>query len=919
MKHSAPSLHLLAAAAFTDAATANAAMSSAQSFRGGRSRGRRNFSDRPSGERSEQNIATGDSHFHSVRETNRNLRPSPNFRPRAPTPNFYPNQPTYGQLPPPQSRQPFHHNQQSYRAMPPPAGFYHNQQFNRAVLPPPRGTQYYRNQQFNRPSFYENQQFNRPNFYENQRFSRLNFCENQQFRPRPSPPKALNFRNWEYARPGPPPHCERFTVLSYNILADYLAIDHQRKLYYHIPQHILDWEWRKRSILSELGWWSADILCFQEVDRFQELEAELKLREYNGIWKRRTGDPADGCAIFWNASRFKLVHEEFIEFKKFGLRDNVAQICVFESLGQQNKSVAPALSARPGHSNKVVICNTHVLFNPRRGEIKLGQVRLLLDKADGVSKLWDNAPVVICGDFNSTPKSPLYNYIVEKRLDLSEVPRDKVSGQESATINTVKHSSLNPSARHQDAVNSAQSSALAAERDVKDSKMTLDEQKLDSPKNDSASGSSVCILSQPQSPVVYESGSSCMVIPCSKGTNELPRETHGNVSVGVFREDPSSSRGEGSLFPVEGTSHEVSSLESFQEDEYDKDTHGRCKDANPNATSSSSHKTFEAEVCSGTDSYRQKDRQSKVDGFGSENVMSVHGPTIANSDVSSLGLFSDSSNVHEVSPLETSESVSSIGKESCTKTSHEHKTSYAETCFDVLLDEKMDSLSLNEVSGGTKEDELLGHDRETFLSQLNGEDDSFPSHSNQFQKTALEELNDSFKKCYGSLELRPLGDEIADDVPDLDSEVVDLEKSTYDPSAWTPMDLETATGNADCTIVEHNLKLASSYREVEVALIRLSVYSQCAILYLMDFIGTRDSTGEPEVTSYHRLFMGTVDYIWRSEGLQTVRVLAPIPKNAMQFVRGFPTKKWGSDHIALVSELAFTNDTSAHDTSVQNQ
>nr|XP_009759626.1 PREDICTED: carbon catabolite repressor protein 4 homolog 6 isoform X3 [Nicotiana sylvestris] len=676
-----------------------------------------------------------------------------------------------------------------------------------------------------------------------------------------------------------------------------------RKLYYHIPQHILDWEWRKRSILSELGWWSADILCFQEVDRFQELEAELKLRGYNGIWKRRTGDPADGCAIFWNASRFKLVHEEFIEFKKFGLRDNVAQICVFESLGQQNKSVTPALSARPGHSNKVVICNTHVLFNPRRGEIKLGQVRVLLDKADGVSKLWDNAPVVICGDFNSTPKSPLYNYIVEERLDLSEVPRDKVSGQESATINTVKRSSLNPSARHQDAVDSAQSSALAAEREVKDSKMTLDEQKLDSPEKHSASGSSVCILSQPQSSVVYESGSSCMVNPCSEGTNELPRETHGNVSVGVFREDPSSSRGEGSLFPVEGTSHEVSLLESCQEDEYDKDTQGGCNDANPNAKSCSSHKIFEAEVCSGT-AYRQKDGQSKVDDFGSENVMSVHGPTIAHcSDMSSLGLFSDSSNVHEVSPLETSESVSSIGKESCTKTSHEHKTSHAETCFDVLLGEKMDSLSLNEVSGGTKEDELLGHDRETFLSQLNGEDDSFPAHSNQFQKTALEELNDSFEKCYGSLELRPLGDEIADDVPDLDSEVVDMEKSTYDPSAWTPMDLETATGNADCTIMEHNLKLASSYREVE----------------FQDFSGTRDSTGEPEVTSYHRLFMGTVDYIWRSEGLQTVRVLAPIPKNAMQFVRGFPTKKWGSDHIALVSELAFTNDASVQDTSVQNQ
>lgn len=28
--------------------------------------------------------------------------------------------------------------------------------------------------------------------------------------------------------------------------------------------------------------------------------------------------------------RFKLLHEESIEYSKLGLRDNVAQICVFE-------------------------------------------------------------------------------------------------------------------------------------------------------------------------------------------------------------------------------------------------------------------------------------------------------------------------------------------------------------------------------------------------------------------------------------------------------------------------------------------------------------------------------------------------------------------------------------------------------------
>ncbi|XP_060208221.1 carbon catabolite repressor protein 4 homolog 6 isoform X1 [Lycium barbarum] len=897
-KHSAPSLHLLAATTF---ANTTAAMSSSQPFRGGRSRGRgrgrgrRNFSDHPSGEGNEQDIVTGDSHFNSVRQTNRN------FRPRAPMPNIRPNQQIYGQLPPPQ---PFNHNQQSYRAVAPPPGLYQNQQFNRAPQylrnhqfnrpnyydnqqfnRPNYGNQQfnrpdYENQQFNRPNFYDNQQFNRPNVYENQQFNRPNFHGNQQFRPRPLPPKALNFRNWEYARPGPPPHCEQFTVLSYNILADYLAIDHQRKLYFHIPQHILDWEWRKRSILSELGWWSADILCLQEVDRFQELEAELKLRGYSGIWKRRTGDPADGCAIFWNTSRFKLVHEEFIEFKKFGLRDNVAQICVFESLGQQSKS-SPAPSASPGDSNKVVICNTHVLFNPRRGEIKLGQVRVLLDKAYGVSKLWDNAPIVICGDFNSTPKSPLYNYIAEERLDLSEVPRDKVSGQESATINTVKRSSLNASARHQDAVNSSRSSTVASERGVKDSKMALDVQKLDTPEKDSGTGSSACTLSQPQSSVVYKPGSSCMVTSCSDSTNDLPREIH-----------------------VEGTSDEASSLESCQEDEYDKDSESGYNNASPNATSSSSHQNFEAEVRTRTDSYGEKDGQSKVGDFGSENVVSIQRPTIAHcSDVSSTGQFSDSSNAHEVSLLESSGSVLSIGKESSPKASLELKNSYTESCFGVLLDEKMDNLSLNVVSEGTKEDELLGENRDTFLSQLHGEAGSFPSDSNQFQTTALEEMDESLKKYDGSLELRPLSEAIADDAPDLETEVVDGERFSYDPSAWTPMDIETATGYADCTVMEHNLKLTSAYREVE----------------LQDFSGTRDSTGEPEVTSYHRLFMGTVDYIWRSEGLQTARVLAPIPKNAMQFVRGFPTKKWGSDHIALVSEFAFTNDLSAQDTSGQKQ
>ncbi|KAG5098474.1 hypothetical protein JHK82_048328 [Glycine max] len=72
-------------------------------------------------------------------------------------------------------------------------------------------------------------------------------------------------------------------------------------------------------------------------------------------------------------------------------------------------------------SSKVVVCNIHVLYNPNRGEIKLGQVRVLLDKAKAVYKLWNDTPVVICGDFNCTPKSPLYNFISEQKIGISEI------------------------------------------------------------------------------------------------------------------------------------------------------------------------------------------------------------------------------------------------------------------------------------------------------------------------------------------------------------------------------------------------------------------------------------------------------------------------------------------------------------------
>ncbi|KAJ9559449.1 hypothetical protein OSB04_014063 [Centaurea solstitialis] len=741
---SSPSLHHLLPTA-TAAAAMSFRPSSSSQYRGGRNQWRgRGFSNRPYSPVTDNTV---DGHDDANREFRPDFNPRFHSRPNSDAPNqsFRPR----GQPPPPY----LNRNQQ----FAPPPLYNQKQQFW------PRGQpQFDPNQQFRppplynqRPNFDPNQQF-RPNFDPNQQF-RPKFDPNQQFRPqgqqppqpfgqfrpRQRPSKPLDYRNWEHAKPGPPPSCERFSVLSYNILADYLAINHRGKLYFHIPRHVLDWEFRKKNIIFELGLWSADILCLQEVDRFQDLEEDLKLRGYVGIWKMRTGEPVDGCAIFWRSSRFKLLHEEAIEYNKFGMRDNVAQICVLESLNEKSSAGLAPPACSEGR-NKVVICNIHVLYNPKRGEIKLGQVRILLDRAYATSKLWDDAPVVLCGDFNSTPKSSLYNFIADQKLDVSEMPRDKISGQISADIrlkkpftNTIRH------------VSSAQSTdnSTQSPRKVDNQEVNQEEAGIKGDNNTSSMSSQTeCITNIPD-----------------LSASSLTETTHKEEKISPQLNEKEESEGNA----------------------------GNCT---------------------------------------SESLENVSADLISND----ISLFEDEADI-------------SVDK----------------TILTTSPDEPLEAI----------EDESIGEDSVSFLSELHGPDGSDFVNDNE---TSEAELSPETPEVpHGSLST---GNEAF--VPN----------PAYDPSGWTPMEIEAATGSSECTTMEHWLTLRSTYSEVE------------------DYSGTRDSNGEPQVTSYHRCFQGTVDYIWRSKGLQTVKVLAPIPKHAMQWTPGFPTKRWGSDHVALVTELAFNEE-----------
>ncbi|NXE76858.1 ANGE1 protein, partial [Cochlearius cochlearius] len=221
-----------------------------------------------------------------------------------------------------------------------------------------------------------------------------------------------------------------FRVMSYNILAQDL-VEQGLDLYQHCHPDILNWNYRLPNLLQEIQHWDPDVLCLQEVQEnhyWEQLEPMFKEMGFACFYKRRTGTKTDGCAVCYKHSRFQLISLSPIEYFRPGLdvlnRDNVGLVLLLQPLlpeGLDLKAISP-----------LCVANTHVLFNPRRGDIKLAQMALLLAEIDKIAKTTEGSyyPVILCGDLNSVPDSPLYKFIRNGELSYHGMPAWKVSGQE---------------------------------------------------------------------------------------------------------------------------------------------------------------------------------------------------------------------------------------------------------------------------------------------------------------------------------------------------------------------------------------------------------------------------------------------------------------------------------------------------------
>eukprot|EP00041_Stephanoeca_diplocostata_P015711 m.300842 g.300842 ORF g.300842 m.300842 type:complete len:456 (-) comp20132_c0_seq4:377-1744(-) len=234
---------------------------------------------------------------------------------------------------------------------------------------------------------------------------------------------------------------DSFVVVSYNILSDKL-LDDNKYLYRARQQYTLPWEYRAPRLVQTILETNPDVVCLQEVE--QSAFASyffpiLQARGYSGAIETRMGK-TDGCATFYRKSRFVLLEKERVNLYHEGGRE----------MDRGNIGLITLLQHRSHQRRILCVANTHLVYNPKRGDIKLAQCAILMHAtASCIARCDnpDNVAVLVSGDFNSLPRSKIMQFCVTGSLEHYGLDRRYLSGQIKTPPGSVERLAVVPPKR----------------------------------------------------------------------------------------------------------------------------------------------------------------------------------------------------------------------------------------------------------------------------------------------------------------------------------------------------------------------------------------------------------------------------------------------------------------------------------------
>ena len=242
-------------------------------------------------------------------------------------------------------------------------------------------------------------------------------------------------------------------VVSYNILADQNASrdvnrDTDDMIYSHCKlDDIVKWR-RHPLIVHEILQYQGDIVCLQEVDRdvFDDLlQPCMQAHGYQGYYSEKgindSSGVREGCAVFWSLDVFESVR--LPDMKCHSYRDLFQQFMCDERLHktewatlrdvstllEEHDHLKHVLFNKLGHvlqtvvltdkrsKERVVVANTHLFYHPHAAHVKC--LKMLIASRQLEIEHIENelSPIILCGDFNSTPKSGVLELLLNRFVD----------------------------------------------------------------------------------------------------------------------------------------------------------------------------------------------------------------------------------------------------------------------------------------------------------------------------------------------------------------------------------------------------------------------------------------------------------------------------------------------------------------------
>ena len=116
-------------------------------------------------------------------------------------------------------------------------------------------------------------------------------------------------------------------------------------------------------------------------EHLREFLAPFQENGFTYLYKKRTNDKKDGLLLMYKEDVFNLVEFAKVELYQTGV----------ELLSRDNVGLIAKFSLKESPETKFVVATTHLLFNPRRNDVRLGQVQLLFAEIERISFI-ENTP-----------------------------------------------------------------------------------------------------------------------------------------------------------------------------------------------------------------------------------------------------------------------------------------------------------------------------------------------------------------------------------------------------------------------------------------------------------------------------------------------------------------------------------------------